>query len=358
MSPAARAGRLWWWWGYVIAAAVSLYTHHTAVLILAALNLAVVLDSVRNSAGSYFLGELLVADLLVAAFYGPWLPVLIDQALPGGGVSSATIGPVAGLFDRLLKTIDNPFPFNGLPWIDIRALPLILLGAWRLRSSDIAVPMAFVLGGAGLMFVASGFHPLLDGKTLAWAGLFAVLVAGIGCSVTGHFGLPLVILVILVELPSIAAAVDPAPQGWREVAQIFREMAGPADRVYINYAGAVLPLRRYGWPEQQVDLKVFARRDEEPWFRGRPSQIVDPRDVAAEAIRLGRVWLLAYGDTRQSDAIAKEIEIETNSVRALHRRTQKLDLSLFDPDSPLTSAPAPVQSTSASRGRGVSTSAK
>jgi hypothetical protein len=278
----------------------------------------------------HFLRDLLIADLLVGALYAPWLPVFIEQALPANAISSAAIAPAAaGLLERLWRALDNPFPFKGLPWIDIRLLPLMLFGAWRLRaSSSMAVLVAFILGGVGVMFLASQFHPLLDGKTLAWAGLCAILAAAIGCSAAGRFGLPLLVFATLLELRADFVALDPAPEGWREVAQILRETtARPGDAVYINYAGATLPLRHYGWPEEEVQITVFAKDDEEPWLRGRPWPIVDPREVAGQAIRLNRVWLLVYGEAHQSDAIAKEIE--ASSARVLHRRTEKLDLSLF-----------------------------
>jgi dolichyl-phosphate-mannose--protein O-mannosyl transferase len=48
--------------------------------------------------------------------------------------------------------------------------------------------------------------------------------------------------------------------------------------------------------------------------------------------RARRFWLLVYGEAHQSDAIAKEIE--ASSARVLHRRTEKLDLSLFAANSP------------------------
>ena len=333
-TPPERAWNPWWWSGYVVAAVAALYTHHTAVLILAALNMAILLGSVHGGFARWnFLGDFLVANSLVAAFYAPWLPVLITQSIPPEGMAPPRFIHATGLLERLSGAISDPFAFNKLPWIDVWLLPPVLLGAWRSRSSsDMVALAAFVLGGVGLMFLASQFHPLLDGKTLAWAGLLAVLVAGIGCGTAGRFCLPLLIAAIFLELRSVPTAVEPTPEGWREVAQIFRDMARPGDAVYINYAGAVLPLRQYGWPEAQLDIKVYATSDKEPWFRGRLWPIVDPTEIADDAVRLGRVWLVAYGETRQSDGI--DNEIGANSVRVLHRRTAKLDVSLFDRHSP------------------------
>jgi hypothetical protein len=168
---------------------------------------------------------------------------------------------------------------------------------------------------------------LLDGKTLAWAGLFAAVATAIGCDALGPLRVPLLILVVLLQLRSDITALYPAPEGWREVARIFRETALPQDTLYINYAAAVLPLRHYGWPESGLTIKVFAKGNEEPWFRGHSWPIVAPQMVATEASQLNRVWLLAYGEPVPTDRIANEIG--TKSIRALHRRTDKLNLSLF-----------------------------
>jgi hypothetical protein len=199
--------------------------------------------------------------------------------------------------------------------------------------------LAFVFCGLALMLLASQFRPLLDGKTLAWAGLFAMIAAAIGCSAAGRFRLPLLVFALLLGLRSVPAALDPAPEGWRDVAAILRDEARPPDTFYVNYAAAVLPLRYYGWSESGMTMKVFAKTNEEPWFRGHAWPIIAPQAIADDALRAnheaGRVWLLAYGAS-PPDAITGELAAK--SIRALHRRTEKLDLSLFRP-----AAPAPAQ---------------
>jgi hypothetical protein len=327
-----RPGRRWWWSGYAMSGLAALYTHHTAIVILAALNLSILLAAVRNDdAGRRFLREWLVANSFVAGLYAPWLPVLFGQAHPpAAATSSAAIVHVTP-FQRLWNTVSNPFRFAGLRWIELGLLPVILLGAWRLRASRDAVFLpAFLLCGLVLMLLASQFRPLLDGKTLAWAGLFAMIATAIGCSAAGRFRLLLLVLALLLELRSVPAALDPAPEGWRDVVAVLRKEARPQDTLYVNYAAAVLPLRHYGWSESGMTMKVFAKANEEPWFRGHSWPIVAPQTVASDAIRenreAGRIWLLAYGQA-SLDGIANEIA--TKSIRTFHRRTEKLDLSLF-----------------------------
>jgi hypothetical protein len=81
-----------------------------------------------------------------------------------------------------------------------------------------------------------------------------------------------------------------------------------------------------------MTMKVFAKSNEEPWFRGHSWPIIAPQAVAGDALQqtgdLKRVWVLGYG-TNPPDGVTNGIAAA--SVRAFHRRTEKLDLSLFLP---------------------------
>jgi hypothetical protein len=347
-----RTWKIWWWPGYAVAAAAALYTHHTAIVVLAALNAAVLFASVRaDDAGRRFLKPWLVANLFVAGLYAPWLPVLAGQIHPPSAAPSASVASSAAtvqiaLLQRLWNTVSSPFRFAGLPWIDVRLLPVMLLGAWRFRvSRDKAFLVAFVLGGLALMVLASQFRPLLDGKTLAWAGVFATVAAALGCSAAGRFRVPLLAVAAMLELQSGLTILDPVPEGWRDVAAELRETALPGDVLYVNYAASVLPLRHYGWSDAGIGIKVFAKANEEPWFRGHSRSIVSwpivaPQAAGGEVVQESRqgkrVWLLSYGSA-SPDAITNEIA--ANAVLALHLRTEKLDLSLFLPSAAPTAAP-------------------
>ena len=331
-QPPALRARLPWWLGYATAGAVALYTHHIAAIVLAALSLTALPRSLRGG-GRRFLVELLGANLLICALYAPWFSVIAAQVLPAGPPSPAKTVPAVNLLPRLWNAIQSPFPFRGLPWIEVWLLPLAAMAAWRFRcSKELRFLGAFVLSGLILMFLASQIHPLLDGKTLAWAGLFAAIMAGIGCAAFGPIRWPLLALLLFLQLRSVPAALDPPPEGWREAAGTLREMARPQDTLYTNFAAALLPLRDYGWRENGVTLRVFAKGNEEPWFRDWAGEIVPPQEVARQAVQPGRVWLLVYGGTPQSARIVKEIEAK--SVRKLHRRTSKLDLYLWELDRP------------------------
>jgi len=218
-QPDDRRRQLYLFTGYAAAAAAALYTHHTAIVVLAALNLCVVLPALPGAAGAgqterRFLVRWLVANLVVAALYAPWAGVLLAQvshavATPPSLVSAGGLAPL----DWLWRTVSNPYPFAGLPWIDLRLLPVILFGAWRLRRSrDAAGVAAFVALGLAAMVVASRFRPLLDGKTLAWVGMFATIAAAIGCSAAGRFRVPSVTAAVVLALTALPTALARGPR--------------------------------------------------------------------------------------------------------------------------------------------------
>jgi hypothetical protein len=331
--PGSRPGR-WWWLGYAIAGAASLYTHHTAIVVLATLN-AVVLPSLVQAGrgGRRFFKEWFAANLAVAGLYTPWLPVLVHQALPAGVASAAKTVPAANLLHGFWTAVQKPFPFNGLPWIDSRLLPLTVFGLWRFRrSKDMVLLAAFVLGGFTLMVLVSQWHPLLDGKTLAWAGLLTSVAAATGLSAAGRFRSPLLVLAVLLQLPGGMSAIYPVPEGWREAAAVFRRLAHSGDTVYVNYAAAALPLRHYEWPEAELNIKVLAKRNEEPWFRGQEWPVAAPEEAGRRLGEEKRVWLLIYGPSPRSAEIARAFE--TRLTRLLHRQTERLDLYLFGSSTP------------------------
>jgi hypothetical protein len=189
--------------------------HHTALVVLAALNLCVLPPVVGSGhAERHFLARWLVANLVVAALYAPWLPALFSQVHPAAATSSSAVH--AAPLHWLRTVITNPYRFAGLPWIDARLMPVILFGAWRFRrSGDAAYLPLVLLCGLVMMVLASRFRPLLDGKTLAWAGLFATVATAIGCSAAGRLRFPLLSVVVLFALPSVLTALSPIPEGWR-----------------------------------------------------------------------------------------------------------------------------------------------
>jgi hypothetical protein len=164
-APHDRRRALWWWSGYAIAAAAALYTHHTALVVLAAVNLCVPPPLVgAGHAERHFLARWLVANLVVVALYAPWLPVLFSQVHPAAATSSSAVHAAP-----LPTVISNPSRFAGLPWIDVRLVPVILFGAWRFRrSGDAAYLPLVLLCGLVMMVFASRFRGCSTARS--WRG--------------------------------------------------------------------------------------------------------------------------------------------------------------------------------------------
>ena len=335
-AVAGRSG-VWWWGCYAAASTASLYLHHTAVVILAAVNLSALVSSLGSGTpGRRFRAGLLAANAVVASAYLPWMPVLIHQALPTGGLMPVTTARSTNLvLQRLVTAARRPFVFHGLPWVSAWLLPLGAFGAWQLRASrDVIALVLSGVGGPLLMFFVSQLHPMLDGKTLAWAGLFALIGVALGLQVAGQLRWPMLALILFAQLWTDASQVgeaDAGREGWRDVASMLRQHAEAQDVVFINDAGAVLALRHYNWPEARFDIRILARPDAEPWFRGAPGTRATGPEAVGAAAEASRVWVLTYNAPSTHNALVQQGEGAPRRQLFLH--VGRLDLSLLAPTS-------------------------
>ena len=134
-AAAGRSG-VWWWSCYAAASTASLYLHHTAIVILAVVNLSALVSSLGSGRrGRRSRAGLLAANAVVVSAYLPWMPVLIHQALPTGGLMPVATAQSTSLLQRLVTAARRPFVFHGLPWVSAWLLPLDAFGAWQLRAS-------------------------------------------------------------------------------------------------------------------------------------------------------------------------------------------------------------------------------
>ncbi len=119
-----RTGRRRWWALYAVAAAAAAYTHYTAIFVLATQG-SWSLWACRNR-----LREPLVANLLAAVLYAPWLPQLHGSYL---GVY-ALLEPLTAA--NILRDLGQPIA--GYPYASLRAIPtvvgLITIGACALTG--------------------------------------------------------------------------------------------------------------------------------------------------------------------------------------------------------------------------------
>jgi 4-amino-4-deoxy-L-arabinose transferase-like glycosyltransferase len=333
-ATSARSG-VWWWVCYVAVSAASLYLHYTAIVILAAIIVSALLSSLgTGSPGRRFWVGLLVANAVVALAFLPWLPVLLHQAMPASTLVPAATARSTTVVQRFLSVLQRPFLFRGLPWVNVWLLPIMAFGAWRFRTSRDVIALALTsVSGPLLMFVVSQFHPMLDGKTLAWAGLFAMMCAALGLQAARLLRWPILVLLLVVQLgPDVSQArdVDAGQEGWRDVASLLNQDAKDHDVVFINDAGAILALRRYHWPEARLDVRILAKPEAEPWFRDAPGIHAAGPGAVRAAADASRVWLLTYNAPSTHQALVTQAG-ESLASRRLFRHAGRLDVSLLAP---------------------------
>ena len=323
-----------WWACYAVVSATSLYLHHTAIIVLAALAGAALATSIGDGvAGRRFRVGLFGMNGVVALAYLPWVPVLVQQAAPAMPAVPAAIAQGASLLPRFVTAVQRPFPFDGQPWVNLGLLPFVVLGGWRLRATrDAVMLVACGVGGPALLFFASQLRPMLDGKTLAWAGLFLTASAALGVLACGRLRWVALVAALLPQawMDATRFQVTANREGWRMVAALLRDRAEPQDAVFVSDAGAILALRHYGWPEAKLDIRILAKPAAEPWFREAPGTFAAGPGTLDAASRTGRTWLLTYNAPSRHAMLARNAE--RMSRRLLDIEAGKLDMSLFSPN--------------------------
>ncbi len=322
------------WYGcYAIASAISLYLHHTAIVAQIAITASALVSTLGGGPSErQFRLRLLAANGAVALAYLPWLPVLIAQAFPHPAGLPVAILRHTSFFQRLLSAAQRPYPFHGLAWLNAWLLPLAVLGAWRLRASRSGVAFALMCAMGPLsLFLASQLRPMLDGKTLASAGLFILIAIAFGLRAAATLRWPALAVLIGLQLwadASQALNQNDFDEGWREIASYLQDHAQAQDTVFINDAGAILALRHYMWPEVKLRLRIIAPVDAEPWFRDAPGTRAVPGELSAAAAS-GRLWILTYNapDMHQNytEAVDRAATLRT------HQHAGRLDLSMLSP---------------------------
>ena len=326
-----RSG-LWWWGCYVAASTASLYLHYTAIVILAAITASALVSSMGcGLPGRRFRAGLLLANAAVASLYLPWLPVLVHQAVPGGHLSATVRN--TNLAQRLVTAVRHPFIFRGLPWINGWFLPLVALGAlWFRASRDVRMLVISGLGGPLLIFLVSQLHPMLDAKTLVWAGLYLLICTTLGLQAAGQLRWPALAFVLLIQLnadASQAQNIDAGREGWRDVASLLRREAKDGDTVFINDAAAILALRHYNWPEALLTIRILAKPETEPWFRDAPGIYAAESPAESVLAKATGVWVLTYNAPNTHNRMTQLEDSEAMCRLFLH--SGRLDISLIVP---------------------------
>ena len=334
LSGASRPRMAGWWTGYGVASLVALYTHNIAPVILAACNAGVLLSlCLDGRAVKPFVRAWLIANLAVGGIYLFWVPVVLYQVVHRQASGWIARPSLQDFRYQLMRVYGQPFVTVAQPMVDLVFAAAIVYGAWRNRTSRLAVGLALgvVIGGPLLMFAISQKVPLIQAETLLWAGPIGLIFVAMGCSTLGKARLPVLALLVVVQTGAVAGAVRSHTDDWRRVAALLREDLRPGDTLFIAGPGTALLLAHYGVPEQSIDTRAIVN-GEASWYRNFPGKLVAPDDVVPQAEALGRVWLVSRFWSRSHEAITTGLA--AHATMLLNYRSPKggkgIQVSLFE----------------------------
>jgi mannosyltransferase len=196
------------WAAYAAGSILSLYSHNTAVFLVAWSNICWLTVWLRTGRSRSFFIWWAAVNLAVVASFAWWVPVIIEQSvitLPEGfGKSYTSWGAVADALKPVYGIRFAPLP----TWFTaLGATILATYGAWRIRGN---LPAVIVLFGS-ILFVPlatalfSFWRPILVDRVLFWPVASLTLLVAVGV-----LGLPrrpaAIVATILIVLNCLGAA--------------------------------------------------------------------------------------------------------------------------------------------------------
>jgi hypothetical protein len=314
---------------FVLAGTAGLYLHHTAALLLGALDgaaLVVCSGAVRKHR---FFWHLVAANAVIALLYLPWLPVTLGQMAGMPTNAWMTVPSLAGLRYAVLNIYAQPYAAGLEPWADLAFLAFGVAGVWAARGNRVLVALAFLLLGDVPIasWLISQVRPIMNGKTLLpLAPVFLVFVA-VGCSSAGRWRVTVAAALVVVQLWSCRVFFADRPdEAFPAVAAVLQAQAAPGDRLVLARPELEILLHYYGWPRDRLAVFAPPAPGATPgtWFRGGTAQPGVPNGT-------GRIWLLSRSEASRQAALAKLGDVGPPVADELfgRGRMRNLELSLF-----------------------------
>ncbi|MBB6428809.1 glycosyltransferase family 39 protein [Algisphaera agarilytica] len=199
------ASRLWWkrgdnpstaegeaslrlglaWAGYILSSLVMLYTHNTAVVPMACIQLLTFTWWLTAGGRRWgFFGNWFAANVLVLVGWAWWIPRIMGQATnrlqTNWWIPDANWGSVWQSFEQI-------YLYDHLNRIGLVALALglitMLLGllAWRKRPVALLMCLGMGVGGIMLLYALSQWRPMFLTRAVIWTApaMFALMAAGL-----------------------------------------------------------------------------------------------------------------------------------------------------------------------------------
>ncbi|MCC6717791.1 MAG: glycosyltransferase family 39 protein [Acetobacteraceae bacterium] len=321
-----------------LAEIAALYTHNTAVIMLAAVNgMALLCWLGRPPRDRALAARWLVVQGVVAVAWLPWLPVVVGQAsddLAQFWIARPGLMALRYEFQRLggQPMVRWPQPLADLVFLGLAGLGLlrVWLGARRDRGLAVGLAVMLLAGAPIATWLISQWRPLMNGRVLLWLVPFFLVLVAVALGWRARWAAAVLAALLAVQLstlPARRAAREAEP--WREVAAMLNGGMRAGDALYLSAAPALLVLAHHGWRDE--GHRLFAAR-EGRWYRRFPGTILAPDAAAAVLAKAGRLWIVTRRDSPAHDALVARLApamAEARLLRAGPRPDSGLDVSLL-----------------------------
>ena len=337
----------------VLAEVAALYTHNTAVIMLAALNgMAVLAWAGRPPQDMRLARRWLAAQAAVGVAWLPWLPVVFGQAVDdlaqfwiprpdlvalryamqkiAGQPMVAWPQPLVDLVFMVLAALGLVGVWTGVRQAGVRQAGMRQAGGRRDRGLAAGLAVIVLVGVPVATWLISQWRPLMNGRVLLWlVPLFLVLVAT-ALAWRPSWATPLLGVLVVLQL-STFPAWRAARQGenWRDVAEMLRAGMRDGDALYLSTAPAVLLLAHHGW--QPAGHALYGQA-EGRWYRRFPGTLLAPEVTAATLAKAPRLWIVTRRDTPAHDALVGTLGATMAELRLQRggpRRDSGIDVSVL-----------------------------
>ena len=294
LVQALSRNRAGYWLGYMVLAALSLYTHNTAFLTIAAQALFAVLYAALRRQWSLLWGWG-AAMAGVALMYLPWLPFLtaqVSRLRQYFWIPQPTARTVLDTFDYMSSAMlfsDSPWHSDLDAWpgalLYLAFLGLFLLGSWRLIRHHALwslLPFLLLIVPIAGEFELSFVRPMYLNRTLLViaAPLFIIYAVGASAQRRGFRQTGTILLAITlgcnaVSLTNLHSKVP--KEEWRQAANLVASRARPGDVIFFDQGLVQIPfdyyyhqqgpaVEEYGYPHEYTHWHTQRTMDKKQWW--------------------------------------------------------------------------------------------
>ena len=250
------------WLTYMVAVLGAMFTHNTAVLLPIVTTL---IFLVAIAAAPQFrwlrLRNLIIANLIVLALYGFYVPGLLTSA----DASFARRPPTLIDFPTIERNFIRVYANEYLPVQALMLVTLCALALWGWRRRGDWRWVAFTLvGSLGLPLMLVVVSALLTrvfiGRVIIWTAIPLYVACGVGLARLPYAGLRPVVLAVflLCNLYGVLNEYERSRASWDRITQTVAQAASSDGAVVLCPDYVVYPFNYY-WRRHERELTVFGR---------------------------------------------------------------------------------------------------